>query len=60
MKRNEFWLSALQAIVRGERTSDRLINAEKYYKNFSAGDVKKAAILLQKANGKLIAVQMPE
>lgn len=60
VKRNEFWLSALQAIERGERTSDRLINAEKYYNAFSAEDVKKAAILLQKANGKLVAVQMPE
>jgi zinc protease len=60
MKRNEFWLSALQAIERGERTSDRLINAEKYYNTFSAEDLKKAAMLLQKATGKLMAVQMPE
>ena len=60
MKRNEFWLSTLQAIERGERTSDRLINAEKYYNTFSAEDLKKAAMLLKKATGKLMAVQMPE
>ncbi len=60
VKRNEFWLSTLQAIERGEKTSDWVINAEKYYTAFSAGDVKKAAILLQKSIGNLMAVQMPE
>lgn len=59
-KTNEFWLSELQALRRGITTIDRIINAEKYYNAFSHLEVKKAALLLQKAKGKLVAIHLPE
>jgi len=58
-KKNEFWLTALEDIHMGERSAERLINAEKYFNAFSVNDVKKAANLLINAKGKMIAVQMP-
>lgn len=60
VKKNEYWLSALDDIYQGERTADRVVNAEKYYNAFSADDVKKAANLLLNSKGKMIAVQLPE
>ncbi len=59
-KTNEYWLSVLQSINRGEATADRILNAEKYFNGLTAGDVKEAAMIVQKASGKMIAVQMPE
>lgn len=58
-KKNEFWLSALDEIHRGELSPERLVHAEKYYEAFTAADVKKAATLLLNAKGKMIAIQMP-
>lgn len=60
VKKNEFWLSALDDIYQGEKTADRVVNAEKYYNAFTADDVKKAANLLLNSKGKMIAVQLPE
>jgi zinc protease len=60
IKKNEYWLSALDDIYQGERTADRVVNAEKYYNAFGVDDVKKAANLLLKSKGKMIAVQLPE
>ena len=59
-KTNEYWLSVLQSINRGETSADRILNAEKYFNGLSAGDIKEAAMIVQKASGKMIAVQMPE
>jgi zinc protease len=59
-KTNEYWLSVLQSINRGEATADRILNAEKYFNGLTAGDIKEAAMIVQKASGKMIAVQMPE
>ena len=59
-KTNEYWLSVLQSINRGETTADRILNAEKYFNGLTAGDIKEAAMIVQKASGKMIAVQMPE
>ena len=58
-KKNEFWLSALEDIHMGERSIDRLINAEKYFNAFSVLDLKRAANLLLNSKGKMIAVQLP-
>lgn len=60
IKKNEFWLSSLQSINRGELSAERLMNAEKYYNAFSVNDVKKAASMLMKAKGRMLAIQMPE
>lgn len=60
VKKNEYWLSALQSISMGERSAERILNAEKYYNALSTDDIKAAAIMVQKASGKLMAVQMPE
>jgi zinc protease len=60
IKKNEYWLSALDDIYQGEKTTDRIINAEKYYNAFGVEDVKKAANLLLNSKGKMIAVQLPE
>jgi zinc protease len=60
IKKNEYWLSALDDIYQGERTADRVVNAEKYYNAFGVEDVKKAANLLLNSKGKMIAVQLPE
>jgi zinc protease len=60
IKKNEYWLSSLQSINRGEKTADRFINAEKYFNAFTANDIKKAANILMNSQGKLMAVQMPE
>jgi len=60
VKTNEYWLSVLQSINRGETTADRILNAEKYFNGLTAGDIKEAAMIVQKASGKMIAVQMPE
>jgi zinc protease len=59
-KKNEYWLSALDDIYQGEKTADRVVNAEKYFDAFSVNDVKKAANLLLNSKGKMIAVQLPE
>ena len=59
-KTNEYWLSVLQSINRGETTADRILNAEKYYNGFSAADIREAAGIVMKSSGKMIAVQMPE
>jgi len=59
-KTNEYWLSVLQSINRGETTADRILNAEKYFNGLTAADIKEAAMIVQKASGKMIAVQMPE
>lgn len=59
-KKNEYWLSALQSISMGERSAERILNAEKYYNTLSIADIKEAAMIVQKASGKLMAVQMPE
>ena len=59
-KTNEYWLSVLQSINRGETTADRILNAEKYFSELTAADIKEAAMIVQKASGKMIAVQMPE
>lgn len=60
IKKNEYWLAALDDIHQGELTADRLVNAEKYYNAFSPEDVKKAAKLLLNSKGRMIAVQLPE
>ncbi|MFZ9694933.1 MAG: M16 family metallopeptidase [Chitinophagaceae bacterium] len=60
IKKNEYWLSALDDIYQGEKTADRVVNAEKYYNAFGVEDVKKAANLLLNSKGKMIAVQLPE
>jgi zinc protease len=60
VKKNEYWLGALQEISRGERTADRVLNAEKYYNQITPVQIKEAAVLIQKSTGKMIAVQMPE
>lgn len=60
IKKNEYWLSALQEIHMGERTAEYVVNAEKYYNAFSVADVKKAASILQKSKGRMLAIQMPE
>lgn len=60
VKKNEYWLSALQSISMGERSAERILNAEKYYNALSTDDIKAAALMVQKASGKLMAVQMPE
>jgi zinc protease len=59
-KKNEYWLSALQSISMGEKSAERILNAEKYYNTLSIADIKEAAMIVQKASGKLMAVQMPE
>ena len=59
-KTNEYWLSVLQSINRGEATADRILHAEKYFNGLTAADIKEAAMIVQKASGKMIAVQMPE
>lgn len=60
IKKNEYWLSALDDINMGELTADRLIHAEKYYNAFKPEDVRKAAALLLQSKGRMIAVQLPE
>jgi zinc protease len=60
VKKNEYWLSSLQAMNRGEKTTERVLNAERYYIAFTAADVQEAAKMVIKADGKMIAVQMPE
>ena len=60
IKKNEFWLGALQDIHLGERSAEYVVNAEKYYNAFSVSDVKKAASILLKSKGRLLAIQMPE
>jgi zinc protease len=60
IKKNEFWLGALQDIHLGERSAEYVVNAEKYYNAFSVSDVKKAASILQKSKGRMLAIQMPE
>jgi len=60
IKKNEFWLGALQDIHLGERSAEYVVNAEKYYNGFSVADVKKAAAILQKSKGRMLAIQMPE
>ena len=60
VKSNEYWLSSLQGINRGEKSADRILNAEKYYEKLTAADIKEAAIMIQGSKGKMMAVQMPE
>jgi len=60
VKTNAFWLSALQDIARGERTADRVINAEQYFNALSLQDLSEAATLVSKASSRIIGVQMPE
>lgn len=60
MKKNEFWLGALQDVHLGERSAEYVVNAEKYYNAFSVNDVKKAASILMKSKGRMLAIQMPE
>lgn len=60
IKKNEFWLGALQDIHLGERSAEYVVNAEKYYNAFSVADVKKAAAILQRSKGRMMAIQMPE
>jgi hypothetical protein len=59
-KTNEYWLSVLQSINRGETSADRILNAEKYFNALSVADIKEAAGIVMKSSGKMIAVQMPE
>jgi zinc protease len=60
VKSNEFWVKSLQEINRGEKSADRVLNAEKYYEKLTAEDIKEAAIIVQGSKTKLMAVQMPE
>lgn len=60
IKKNEYWLSVLQALKSGERTIDRVVNGEKYLNAFSAKDVQDAAKIVMSAKGKMMAVQLPE
>lgn len=60
VKTNAFWLSALQDIARGERTADRVINAEKYYNALGLQDLSDAAQLISKSTSRIMAIQMPE
>lgn len=60
VKKNEYWVSALQAMNRGDKTAERVLNAERYYTAFTAADVQEAAKMVANADGKMIAVQMPE
>lgn len=60
VKKNEYWLVALQEISRGEKTAERVLNAEKYYNQITPTQIKEAALMVQKSTGKMVAVQMPE
>ncbi len=60
VKTNAFWLSALQDIARGERSADRVINAERYYNALSLKDLSEAAQLVSRSPSRIIAIQMPE
>ena len=59
MKKNEYWLSGLVSINKGETTEDRFVNANKYYNAFTGEDIKKAAKIVMAATGKIMAVQLP-
>ena len=59
-KTNEYWLSVLQSINRGETTADRILNAEKYFNGLTVADIREAAGIVMRSSGKLMAVQMPE
>jgi hypothetical protein len=59
-KTNEYWLSVLQSINRGETTADRILNAEKYFNGLTVADIKEAAGIVMRSSGKMMAVQMPE
>ena len=60
VKKNEYWISALQDLNRGERTIERILHAEKYYQQLTSANIKEAALIIQKSAGKMIAVQMPQ
>lgn len=60
IKRNEYWIDALKDISLGTASAERVVNAEKYLSALSVEDIKKAALLVKQAKGKLMAVQMPE
>jgi zinc protease len=59
-KTNAYWVAALQDVARGERTADRIVNAEKYFNALSLQDLSDAAKLISNANSRIIAIQMPE
>jgi zinc protease len=59
-KTNAYWLAALQDVARGERSADRIVNAEKYFNALSLQDLSDAAKLISKAASRIIAIQMPE
>lgn len=60
IKKNEYWLSALQSIHKKEKTAERLLNAQTYFEQLKSDDLKQAANLVYKAATKITAVQMPE
>jgi zinc protease len=60
VKRNEYWLGALQDMSRGDLSQDRFLKAATYYEALTAKDIQDAARLVRQAGTKLIAVQMPE
>ena len=60
VKKNEYWLSVLQSLSKGERTIDRVVNGEKYINAFTAKDVQEAAKIVQSSKGKMMAIQLPE
>lgn len=60
VKKNEYWMSALQSIHKKEKTVERFLNAQTYYEQLTSEDIQQAANLVNKATTKIIAVQMPE
>ena len=60
VKKNEYWLSALQSIHKEEKSAERIINAQTYYEQLSSDDIKRAANMLKNAPTQIIAIQMPE
>jgi zinc protease len=60
IKTNEFWLSKLQQINKGESTTAQFLNWEKQVNSITPADVRSAAILIQKSTTKLVAIQMPQ
>jgi zinc protease len=60
IKTNEFWLSKLPALRKGESTTAQFLSWEKDVNALTPADVKEAAQLVIKAPTQLVAILMPE
>jgi zinc protease len=60
VKKNEYWLSALQSIQKKEKTAERFLNSQLYFEKLNPADIKHAAEIMYRSSGKIFAVQMPE